>query len=96
MPNQKSPSLIEYSGISGGRDITRGWVNALGNYLPSQDSILNLKSGGDLKLYEQVAQDDQVKSCLQQRFRAVTAKDWEVLPGGEKRIDKQAADWSLD
>jgi phage gp29-like protein len=85
-------SLIEYAGIKSGRDYTRGWVTALANYLPPQDSLLNLKSGGDLILYEQVAQDDQVKSCLQQRFRAVTSKEWEVVPGGEKRIDKQAAD----
>jgi hypothetical protein len=88
----KKPSLIEYAGISGGRDYTRGFVNAIHKYLPTQDSLLNLKSGGDLELYEQVSQDDQVKSCLQQRFRAVTAKDWEVLPGGDKRIDKQAAE----
>jgi hypothetical protein len=91
MPDTKV-SLIEYAGIKSGRDWTRGWVTALANYLPTQDALLNLKSGGDLILYEVVAQDDQVKSCLQQRFRAVTSKEWEVVPGGEKRIDKQAAD----
>ncbi|MGL4619162.1 MAG: phage portal protein family protein [Chroococcidiopsis sp.] len=85
-------SLIEYAGIGGGKDITRGFVNAFYKWLPTQDSLLNLKSGGDLELYEQVAQDDQVKSCLQQRFRALIAKDWEVIPGGEKRVDKQAAE----
>jgi phage gp29-like protein len=92
MPGTKAPNLIEYAGIKGGKDWTRGWINTLANYLPTQDPILNLKSGGDLQLYEQVAQDDQVKSCLQQRFRAVTAKDWEVTPGGDKRLDKQAAE----
>jgi phage gp29-like protein len=85
------PSLLEITGIKNGRDVTRGWVGAIGNYLPTQDSLLLLKSGGDLRLYEQVAQDDQVKACLQQRFRAVTAHEWEVLPGGDKRIDKAAA-----
>jgi phage gp29-like protein len=85
------PSLIEFASIKDGRDITRGWVNAIGNYLPTTDEILLTKGGGDLKLYEAVLQDDQVKSCLQQRFRAVTSHEWEVLPGGEKRIDKQAA-----
>ena len=92
MPETRRPSLIEYAGIKGSRDWTRGYVGAIGNYLPTQDSLLNLKSGGDLELYEVVAQDDQVKSCLQQRFRALLSKDWEVIPGGEKRIDKQAAE----
>jgi phage gp29-like protein len=87
-----APKLIEYAGTSGGRDITRGFVGAIHKWLPSQDSLLEQKSGGDLELYELVAQDDQVKSCLQQRFRALVAKDWEVIPGGEKRIDKQAAE----
>ena len=92
MPETRRPSLIEYAGIKGSRDWTRGYVGAIGNYLPTQDSLLNLKSGGDLELYEEVAGDDQVKSCLQQRFRALLSKDWEVIPGGEKRIDKQAAE----
>ncbi len=85
-------SFYEIAGIRDGRDITRGWLNSIGNYLPTQDSLLLLKSAGDLRLYEQVAQDDQVKSCLQQRFRAVTAHDWDVKPGGDKRIDKYAAE----
>jgi phage gp29-like protein len=87
------PSFDEIAVIENGRDITRGWVNGMGMYLPTQDSLLNLKSGGDLKLYEQVAQDDRVKSCLQQRFSGLTSKEFEVIPGGEKRIDKQAADY---
>lgn len=91
MPDPKV-SLIEYAGIKDGRDFTRGFVGAIHKWLPSQDSLLEQKSGGDLELYELVAQDDQVKSCLQQRFRALLAKDWEVIPGGEKRIDKQAAE----
>jgi phage gp29-like protein len=92
MADKKSLSLIEYAGIGAGRDITRGFVGAIQKYLPTTDSLLNLKNGGDLELYESILQDDQVKSCLQQRLRAVISKDWEVLPGGEKRIDKQAAE----
>lgn len=91
MPDTK-PSLIEYAGTTGGRDYTRGFVGAIHKWLPSQDSLLQQKSGGDLELYESIIQDDQVKSCLQQRFRALLAKDWEVIPGGDKRSDKQAAE----
>lgn len=86
------PKFGEFSGIENGRDITRGFLNLVGMYIPTQDSILNLKSGGSLEIYEQVAQDDRVKSCLQQRFAGLTSKEVEVLPGGDKRIDKQAAE----
>jgi phage gp29-like protein len=83
----------EIAGIKNGRDWTRGWVTNFQGWLPTTDRLLELKSGGDLKIYEQVAQDDQVKSCLQQRFRALISHDWEVVPAGEKRADRQVADF---
>jgi phage gp29-like protein len=83
----------EIAGIKNGRDWTRGWVTNFQGWLPTTDRLLELKSGGDLKLYEQIAQDDQVKSCLQQRFRALISHDWEVIPAGEKRQDRQVAEF---
>jgi phage gp29-like protein len=83
----------EIAGIKNGRDWTRGWVTNFQEWLPTTDRLLELKSGGDLKIYEQVAQDDQVKSCLQQRFRALISHDWEVIPAGEKRQDRQVAEF---
>lgn len=83
----------EIAHIKDGKDWTRGWVSNFQGWLPTTDRLLELKSGGDLKLYEQVAQDDQVKSCLQQRFRALISHDWEVIPAGEKRQDRQIAEF---
>jgi phage gp29-like protein len=82
----------EHTGILAGRDWTRGYLGVK-NHLPTTDPLLLIKSGGDLKLYEQVAQDDQVKSCLQQRFRALISHDWRVVPASEKRSDIQKADF---
>lgn len=73
-----------------GRDITRGFVDGL-PLLPSTDRLLSLKGNGDLLIYQEVLRDEQVKACFEQRVRAVVSKPWEVKPGGEKRIDKQAA-----
>lgn len=73
-----------------GCDITRGYVDGL-PLLPSTDRLLALKGNGDLLIYQEVLRDEQVKACLEQRIRAVVSKPWEVKPGGEKRIDKQAA-----
>lgn len=73
-----------------GRDITRGYVDGM-PLLPSTDRLLSLKGNGDLLIYQEVLRDEQVKACLEQRIRAVVSKPWEVKPGGDKRIDKQAA-----
>lgn len=73
-----------------GRDITRGFVDAL-PLLANTDRLLALKGGGDLLIYQEVMRDEQVKACFGQRVRAVIARPWEVRPGGDKRLDKQAA-----
>lgn len=73
-----------------GRDITRGFVDSM-PLLPTTDRLLSLKGNGDLAIYEEVLRDDQVKTCFGQRVSAVKSKPWEVMPGGTKRIDKQAA-----
>lgn len=83
----------ETTDIQGGKDITRAWVGAFGKILQTQDPLLLLKSNGDLSLYEQTAQDDQVFACMQQRISALTARELEVVPGGDRRSDIKAADW---
>lgn len=87
-PEQKD----EIATTRDGRDITRGFVDGL-PLLPSTDKLLALKGNGDLAIYQEVLRDDQVKTCFGQRARAVIARPWEVMPGGTKRIDKQAAEF---
>ena len=83
------PVFGELATTNDGRDITRGYVSEL---LVSQDPVL-ASQGGDLQVYEKVLRDDQVFSTFQQRRMAVTSCEWEVFPGGTKRIDKKAADF---
>ncbi len=84
------PQTREIASIVGyGRDITRSY---LGKLLEPQDKVLARK-WYDYEVYEDLLRDDQVKSVFQQRRSAVVAREWEVTPGGDKRIDKQAADF---
>jgi phage gp29-like protein len=87
---KKQDLINEIATTRDGRDITRGFVDAL-PLLPSTDRLLALKGGGDLLIYQEVMRDEQVKACFGQRVRAVIARPWEVRPGGDKRLDKQAA-----
>lgn len=79
----------EIATIARGRDITRGFVDAL-PYLPPTDRVLPLAGGW--RGYEEILRDDQVAACFAQRRLAVITRPWTVVPGGERRVDRQAAD----
>lgn len=67
----------------------------LNNILSPRETVLD-EMGGSPKLYAQILRDDQVKSTLQQRFSALTSKEWEIAPGGEDKIDIEAAEFLND
>ena len=86
----KAPSRIEIARVTGGRDITRGWVDGQWWQQP-QDRVLVERGGGDYLLYEDLLRDDRVWSAHQQRRAAVVARETQVLPGGKTARDKRAA-----
>lgn len=73
-----------------GIDITRGYTGPL--LLPF-DSILRSRGAYDLQIYEQVRSDEEVKATFGQRLSAVTQREWQVDAGGDRRVDRQAAEW---
>lgn len=87
----KRPSLMEIATAGGGRDITRGFVpdNMI---MAAGDTVLATRGGGDYAIYEDIARDDQVKTCRQQRELALIGKEWGVEPGDSSRKAKKAAD----
>ena len=83
------PTLGQQIATSGdGMDITRPWVGALSQ---PADPLLR-KVGADVKIYEELLSDWQVKSVWQQRQRAVVSREWQVDAGGDRPIDQAAAD----
>lgn len=77
----KLPETAEIATITGGRDITRGFVDAL-PLLSSQDTLLQAKGMNNLAIYDAVLRDDMVKSTLQQRILALTGTEWRIERGG--------------
>ncbi len=73
-----------------GVDITRGYTGPL---LEPYDSVLRNR-GGDLQIYEQVFSEPMVKACFNQLQLAVTRCEWGVDPGGDRPIDKEAAEYA--
>lgn len=86
----KAPELgREIATTADGIDITRGYAGPL---LTPFDSVLRNR-GGDLSIYQQVRSDEEVKATFGQRQSAVVKCEWRVDAGGDRRRDKQAAQW---
>lgn len=62
-----------------GRDVTQPWIRDL-----QEARDPRLLTAADWGVYERIRLDDQVKSCMEQRIRAVVSRDWDVLPGDEE------------
>ena len=90
--NSSRPEMREVATTRDGRDITRGYVDPFMLQQPT-DSVLQLRGGGDYKIYKEVLRDDQVASCFAQRRLAVVAKEIQVEASGTGRADKKAADF---
>jgi phage gp29-like protein len=93
-PNQipATPERNEIATTRDGRDITRGYILPMASLAP-QDEVLAARGAGNYTLYREVLRDDQVAAVFAQRRLAVTSCEWEVRPGGEKRLDRQAAEF---
>ncbi|HLD67846.1 MAG TPA: DUF935 family protein, partial [Pseudomonas sp.] len=86
---QKPKLHREIASTGDGRDITKPFLAGLQQ---PNDSILQARGSFDLKIYEQVFSDWQVKSVWQQRQLAVVSKEFKVDAGGDRPIDKLAAE----
>lgn len=85
------PESREIATTLDGRDITRGYISP-DQLALSGDSVLQLRGAGSYDIYQDIRSDAQVHATLQQRQLAMVAAEWEVLPGGPRRVDRKAAD----
>jgi phage gp29-like protein len=85
------PSMMEIATAGGGRDITRGYIPE-NMIMAAGDTVLSTRGAGDYAIYDDIARDDQVKTCRQQRELALIAKEWSVEPGDSSRKARKAAD----
>jgi len=74
------------------KDVTRGYLLE-DQPAYTDDFILLYQGGNDLRTYTEILRDEQVKACLEQRISAVVSSPWTVEPGGDRAIDKLAAEF---
>lgn len=90
MATEKKRDLYpEIAHRRGGQDITRGYVDGL-PLLPHSDRVL--ATAGGWRGYDELLRDDQVGQTFDARRLAVISRPWRVDAGGERRIDRAAAE----
>lgn len=57
----------------------------------ADDTLIQQGGGKGLKIYDEIERDTHAGSMLQKRKGRLTARAWEIEPGGERSIDKDAA-----
>lgn len=93
-PAKVSPPVQgEIASLGHGRDLTRAFISP-DQRLDPQDAILQSRTYqglGGYDLFRDLLTDWTVFSALQQRRLALVSAETEVIPGGERRADKNAA-----
>ena len=92
----KKPLMEEIATEEVGMDVINPWF--VPNLIkPPMDTVLREKGNYfNYRLYDEIARDDQVKACRQQRELALIGKEWGVTPGDDSRAAKKAADLLSD
>lgn len=58
----------------------------------ADDTLIQQGGGNGLAIYDEIERDTHAFAMLQKRKKGLTARAWEVEPGGDRPIDKEAAD----
>ena len=58
----------------------------------ADDTLIQQGGGKGLAIYDEIERDTHAFAMLQKRKKGLTARNWQVEPGGDRPIDKEAAD----
>lgn len=58
----------------------------------ADDTLIQQGQGRGLAIYDEIERDTHAYAMLQKRKKRLIARSWEVEPGGDRPIDKEAAD----
>lgn len=62
----------------------------------ADDTLIQQGGGKGLAIYHEIERDTHAFAMLQKRKKGLTSRAWEVEPGGDRPIDKDAADLVRD
>lgn len=63
---------------------------------PVDDTLIKKGGGRGLAIYDEIERDTHAWAVLQKRKKTLVARPWEVEPGGEDQIDRDAAEFMTE
>jgi len=84
------PSDARHQIASVENDITIPFFNGVMQH--ADDTLIQQGGGKGLAIYDEIERDTHAAAMLDKRKKTLVARNWEVLPGGGRPIDKEAAD----
>ena len=85
----KRPVTQEIAAAAHDVDMFQGWLPVMEN----TDSVLNLEGGGNISLYDDIGRDPRVAASLRTRSKAVTGRDWHMVPFSQEESDIKVAEY---
>lgn len=71
-------------------DITIPFFNGVLQH--ADDTLIQQGGGKGLKIYDEIERDTHAAAMLAKRKKTLVARVWEIQPGGDRPIDKEAAE----
>lgn len=85
----KKPNTDEIASAATDIYLYQGYLQVLEN----PDEVLNLEAGGDITVYDRIGRDPRVAASLRTRAKAVTGKEWLMVPFSQETKDIQIAEY---
>lgn len=89
-PRQNLPAQARTLIADARNDITIPYYSGVLQHV--DDTLIQQGGGKGLAIYDEIERDTHAFAMLQKRKKNLTARAWEIEPGGDRPIDKEAAD----
>jgi phage gp29-like protein len=85
----KKPHTTEIASAATDVDMFQGWLPVMEN----TDRVLTMEGGGNISIYDEIGRDPRVAASLRTRAKAVTGRDWHIVPFSQEARDIQIAEY---
>lgn len=85
----KRPVTQEIASAATDVDMFQGFLPVMENL----DRVLTQELGGNISIYDDIGRDPRVAASLRTRAKAVTGREWQIVPYSQEPVDIKIADY---
>ena len=86
----KRPISQEIASAATDVDMFQGFLPVMEN----TDRVLAAESGGNISIYDDIGRDPRVAASLRTRAKAVTGREWQIVPFSQDKKDIAVAEYA--